>query len=623
MFCSSVLFVSTGFAQTWNAGDSGGDWNNASNWNPDTSYPNSTTAVAIFNSTDNAAVNGSFSLLQLQLNTTSGDTIILQNGDPIGTLSFASSVNPSITVSGEGSANISCGVSVSSVIEMSDNSPLTISGAITGTGGITLSDGTLELSGTGNTYSGATTIDLYARLEAGIANGFSSASNYTVDGTLALNGYSNTINSLAGTGIVTLLTSETLTISNGGTTFSGLITGGNGIGGLTLGSGTLILSVSEGFNNYSGTTSINNGATLQAGSANAFSPNSPCGVTGTLDLNGFSNTIYALAGGGSVTTGGGTLTVNNGGSFSGTITGTGGLTLSDGTLILLASSNTYSGSLDVTGGTCQISSGVTLGSSSNTSADSVSEGATLTVDGTLYCGPLQNDGTVSIGSGGEIFCTTLTSTDALTGCGTINVDGIVTNLSTVNPGCSVSPLTINGNFESLSGSTLSPSLDGSSIATLIVSGDATLGNDVALILRPEPDCYEKSHDYAVLTAGGAFSGTFSTIEMGTYFLNPSLSYGPHGVELTVTRKPIRELATGDNAAAVAAALDSLADSGYSAPCSAVTKLFFSSRSEIATALESMDPALFKGQTLSQENNVVKVRETLSYRMQDVLNREHC
>ncbi|HLB52120.1 MAG TPA: hypothetical protein VJK48_00215, partial [Chlamydiales bacterium] len=397
------------------------------------------------------------------------------------------------------------------------------------------------------------------------------------------------------------------------------------------GPGTLLLS---GSNTYSGNTNIGLNAEVTAGAINSFSPNSVFNLTSTLNLDGYDNEIYSLTGTteGILSLGGATLTVTHGTSnkyqqvsYPGEITGAGELYIDGGTFQFNGTGGTYTGSLYVNQGTFEISSGATLGSSSNTSTNTVATGATLTISGTLNCDLLNDFGTLVLNSDGEIICTTLTveSGASLQACGGTITATSTTNSGTTEIGCSVESLTINGDFTFLPGSILSPSFDAAGFSTLVVSGDATLGNDVALILRPESDCYEKSHNYAVLTAGGAFSGTFAEVEMGTHLLIPHLTYGTHGVELTVARTPIRNFATGDNAAEVAEALESLADSGYSVPCSAVKKLFFSSRSEIETALESMDPALFKGQTLSQENNVVKIRETLSYRMQDVLNREHC
>ena len=98
-------------------------------------------------------------------------------------------------------------------------------------------------------------------------------------------------------------------------TLSGAI---GGSGGLTkIGAGTLTLS---GAGTYSGPTNVNAG-TLQAGAANAFSPNSAYAIAsgGALDLHGFSQVIGGLSGTGAVVNSGGvvpTLTIANGGIFA-------------------------------------------------------------------------------------------------------------------------------------------------------------------------------------------------------------------------------------------------------------------------------------------------------------------
>ncbi|WP_267226252.1 autotransporter outer membrane beta-barrel domain-containing protein [Dyella silvae] len=80
-----------------------------------------------------------------------------------------------------------------------------------------------------------------------------------------------------------------------------------------------------GANIYGGTTSVSEG-TLQAGASNTFSPNSPVTVAsgGTLDLNGFDQTLISLTNAGRVTLGnntppGTTLTVTNYAGQNGTL----------------------------------------------------------------------------------------------------------------------------------------------------------------------------------------------------------------------------------------------------------------------------------------------------------------
>ena len=96
---------------------------------------------------------------------------------------------------------------------------------------------------------------------------------------------------------------------------------------------------------------------LQAGAANSFSPNSAVGIApgATLALNGFSQTIAGLQGAGSVTLGAGTLTDNaaTSATYSGVISGTGGLTKAGSGTLTLSGANTYSGTTTVNAGVLQ------------------------------------------------------------------------------------------------------------------------------------------------------------------------------------------------------------------------------------------------------------------------------
>src|ERR1700724_3079388 len=84
--------------------------------------------------------------------------------------------------------------------------------------------------------------------------------------------------------------------------FEGNITGG---GPLMIGdpvnTGTVHLS---GTNSYLGSTALVSGVTLQALSSGALSSRSAFIVNGTFDLDGFSNQVGSLAGGGTVTNSG-------------------------------------------------------------------------------------------------------------------------------------------------------------------------------------------------------------------------------------------------------------------------------------------------------------------------------
>jgi len=162
---------------------------------------------------------------------------------------------------------------------------LTGAGGIGGPAAVTKTgNGTLTFGTTGNSYTGATTISA-GTLKLGASNvipdgaGFGSV---TVDGTLDLNTFSDTINGLSGGGTIlnssATVTTSTLTVGNGDatSTFSGLIQNGTtGVVALTkTGLGTLTLNNT---NSYTGTT------TVSGGTLRLIGPNS---LTGALVLNG-------------------------------------------------------------------------------------------------------------------------------------------------------------------------------------------------------------------------------------------------------------------------------------------------------------------------------------------------
>ena len=188
-----------------------------------------------------------------------------------------------------GAGNITLG---SGSLQQSGSASTTFSGVISGTGYLQKAGtGTLTLSGA-NTYTGATNINA-GTLRLGANNALSSGTAVTVasGATLNLNNYSDTVGSLAGSGIITL-GGGTLTVGNDNTntTFSGSFTSGDtgtfaktGTGTLTFGagmnlaSGTLILS--GGTLNLGGFSSTFNSLSVTANSTIDF------GATGASILN--------------------------------------------------------------------------------------------------------------------------------------------------------------------------------------------------------------------------------------------------------------------------------------------------------------------------------------------------
>jgi autotransporter-associated beta strand protein len=201
----------------------------------------------------------------------------------------------------------------------------------------------------------------------------------TINGTLDLNGaggINNTARFFYGSGTVVnnRAGSSTLTFGlrdTGKTNQISIQDGANG--GITAvnlySSGypanTSLIANFGGSNSYSGTTTIGDLATLQAGSTNAFSPNSVVTQSSrsSLDLNGYNNTIAGLSGsptsGNNVMLGGATLTLNTKAAsslnFAGNIvdsgTGVGAVVMAGSGTQTLSGASTYAGSTIVNSGT--------------------------------------------------------------------------------------------------------------------------------------------------------------------------------------------------------------------------------------------------------------------------------
>ncbi|MEK7865430.1 MAG: autotransporter-associated beta strand repeat-containing protein, partial [Planctomycetota bacterium] len=254
-----------------------------------------------------------------------------------------------------GAGNVINNNSVGTLVLGADNSSTTYSGVISGSSGIEkVGTGVLTLAGL-NTYTGETLITA-GTLRLGVDNALSNQTVVNVLGTFDMNGMTDQIGALTGTGNVTNNNNvDGLTTNDNGddTVFSGVI---SGTGSLTkAGQGTLTLS---GVNTYTGATVIGDGV-LQIGVNNALSSTTTLSIDNDalLDLNGFSTTVGSLAGSGLVVNGQGgndTLTIggnNTSTSFGGTIFGEVSLTKVGTGTQTLSGSNIHEGPTTVSAGT--------------------------------------------------------------------------------------------------------------------------------------------------------------------------------------------------------------------------------------------------------------------------------
>lgn len=330
----------------------------------------------------------------------------------------------------------------------SGNASGSFSGVISGTGGFVKSGtGIQTLSGV-NTYSGVTSIT-GGILSLNTANALSSASAVTMSAntTLGLNGFNQTIGSLAGSGTTALGSAALVTGgNNSNTTYSGVI---SGTGTLTK-AGTGILTLS-GVNTFSGAINVNTGTLAFSGSNRLTGGNAVTLNAGaTTNLANTAQAFGSLAGAGNVTLGSGTLTAggnNASTSFDGILGGTGRFAKTGTGTLTLNGVNTYTGATTVSGGTLAIGAAERI---SNSSALNVAAGATFDLNsfsetfatiagaGNIQLGGNAASGLLTVGNGSTSFSGTISGSGFVTkgGTGALTLSGAntYTGATTINRG---------------------------------------------------------------------------------------------------------------------------------------------------------------------------------------------
>jgi autotransporter-associated beta strand protein len=157
-----------------------------------------------------------------------------------------------------------------------------------------------------------------------------------------------------------------------------------------------------------------------SGAATGIPANSDVSVAAgaTLALNGQSLTLDALTGAGTVSTGGGALSIGNAGGsfpFGGTISGTGSLLKAGVGTITLGGAHTYTGTTNVTSGNLLVNGSLT------TSATTVQPTATLSGTGTL--GAVTVIAGAALAPGGPNIGTLRTGSTVLAGTYACDLDG--------------------------------------------------------------------------------------------------------------------------------------------------------------------------------------------------------
>src|SRR5205814_836844 len=134
---------------------------------------------------------------------------------------------------------------------------------------------------------------------------------------------------------------------------------------------------------YTGTTTVSVG-TLRLGVAGGVASTSAVSVASgaTFDLNNLSGTMGSLTGAGSVTLGSGTLTTggdNSSTTYSGIISGSGGLTKTGTGALTLSGADTFTGAVNLNNGVVIVQDSAALGTTAGGAV--VASGAELQIAG--------------------------------------------------------------------------------------------------------------------------------------------------------------------------------------------------------------------------------------------------
>jgi autotransporter-associated beta strand protein len=405
-------------------------------------------------------------------------------------------------------------------------------GAITGAGALHLIGGTLQLTGTSNSYSGGTFVETGSVLDLTTANVSTGNANITNAGGLIVfdQATSGTYNGVisdgrqmrAGTGplLSGSLVKDDSTGGSGGNVTLAAVQAYSG--GTFIEAGTLTLGAVNAIASSSGVDLGRIGGPLGTGAAAANGP-----VTATLAL-GANNTIKGLmseAGNNTaVQLNSNVLTLNiasgSAFSFGGVIAGSGGLVMTGGGAEQLTGTSSYAGTTTVNGGLLSVN-----GSIASSSLTTVNAGGAL---------------------GGNGF-----------------VGNTLINGGTLSPGNSIGTLNVSGNLAFTTAAQYLVEISQTASDLTKVSGAAVLAG-VVQVVSPT-STYKFNQPYTILSAAGGLGGTQFGSLVAPNFVTGTLSYTATDVSLKLNLALGQLAGLNANQTGVGSAIDRAVNASGSLP----------------------------------------------------------
>lgn len=208
--------------------------------------------------------------------------------------------------------------------------------------------------------------------------------------------------------------------------------------------------------------------------------------------------------------------------------------------------------------------------------------------------------------------------------GTGAVGGNLTLSGYLSPGNSSGITHVTGNAVLDATSTLNIDCDANGISQLIATGTVSIEPGATLTLTALPSFSVNSAVNTFIIESSGLSGTFSTVGIiSPALVNTTLVYSANNLLLQFRLTEFNTIGLIGNPLAVGLAFDEILASGNTALNGVIDTLTSFTTPEISSALNQMHPALFKGLAISQENNALKVKDSLGYRMQNELDRKSC